>query len=231
MFYFYADNTKELTRDGGLVLLRSKRFFADLKSAEEKEHKRILVVETDALPETSSGTKIGSESLHKSLSGEVSKVISVPLDAIRNLSPYLPPSEVAAGGGIITRFKKGKLNVLVIFRRGVWDLPKGKLDKGETIEECALREIREETGIKKVSIVQPLNVTVHVYAEDKRFRVKTTHWFEMTTPDNNFSPQKSEGIKEVRWMSWKKAEIELGYKVLRAMLIKSRPLVNLTKSK
>jgi 8-oxo-dGTP pyrophosphatase MutT (NUDIX family) len=225
MFYFYADNKKELTLKGEQVLLQSKRFFADLRSATEKDHNRILVVETDALPDTSSGTKIGSESLHKSLSGEISKTISVPLGAIRNLSPYLPPSEVAAGGGIITRIKKGKLKVLVIFRRGVWDLPKGKLDKGETIEECALREIREETGIKKVSIVQPLNVTVHVYAEDNRFRVKTTHWFEMKTSDNKFAPEEREGIEEVRWMSWKKAEKKLGYKLLRDMLKVSRPLI------
>lgn len=225
MFYFYADNKKELTRDGEWVLLRTKRFFADLRSAEEKDHYRILVVETDALPNTSSGTKIGSESLHALLDGEVTKTIPVPLEAIRNLSPYLPPSEIAAGGGIITRLKKGKLQVLVIFRRGVWDLPKGKLDKGETIEECALREIREETGIINVSIVQPLNVTVHVYAEDKRFRVKTTHWFEMLTSDNTFAPEEREGIKKVRWMDWKKAEKKLGYKVLRSMLNKSRQLV------
>ena len=226
MFYFYADNKKKLTIEAGLVLLRSKRFFADLRSAEEKEHRRILVVETDALPETSSGTKIGSESLHEALDGELSKDIYVPVKAIRNLSPYLAPSEVAAGGGIITRIIQDKLKVLVIFRRGVWDLPKGKLDKGETIEECALREIREETGIKNVSIVQSLNVTVHVYAEDNRFRVKTTHWFEMKTTDNKFAPEEREGIKEVRWMSWKNAEKKLGYELLRSMLKISRPLID-----
>jgi len=51
----------------------------------------------------------------------------------------------------------------MIFRRGKWDLPKGKLDKGETLEQCAVREVREETGLKKIKLQSPLMTTYHTY--------------------------------------------------------------------
>lgn len=225
MFYFYADKNKNLLVDTGQAQLQSKRLFADLWSAQQKKHRHLFIVDTDALPATDEGTKIAEESLHEALNGDISKTLSVPIEAIRNVSPYLPPSEVAAGGGIVTKVKNGKLCVLVIFRRGVWDLPKGKLTRGETVRECALREVKEETGIKDLSIVQPLDVTVHGYAEDDLFRVKTTHWFEMRTSDEIFTPEIREGIEAVKWMRWKKARKKIGFKIFRKLLGRTRPLI------
>ena len=83
--------------------------------------------------------------------------------AILNLKPYRPPLAVeAAGGYVVRRTPKGNLKVLTIFRRGLWDLPKGKLDPGESPEKGAVREVSEEVGIKKKSItlLQPLGVSL-----------------------------------------------------------------------
>ncbi|MCH7639628.1 MAG: NUDIX hydrolase [Bacteroidetes bacterium] len=140
--------------------------------------------------------------------------------AILNLKPYRPPLAVeAAGGYVIRRTPKGNLKVLTIFRRGVWDLPKGKLDPGETPETGAIREVSEEVGIKKKSItlLQPLGVSLHGYILPRkmRFAVKTTHWYAMETTQTEFTPQKKEGIEAVEWMSWKKAKKRLGYDSLR----------------
>ncbi len=65
---------------------------------------------------------------------------------------------IQAGGGLITNQKD---EILLIFRRDKWDLPKGKLDKGETLEQCALREVQEETGLRKVTLQSPLTETYH----------------------------------------------------------------------
>lgn len=225
MFYFYADKKGKLDRTGNKVLLKSSRLFANLRSAVAKSHKRILVIETDALKHTEEGPRSLDESVRSATDGDAPKVMKVPLEAIRNISPYRPPDEILAGGGLVTRVKKGKLQVLVIFRRGVWDLPKGKLDKGETIEECAVREVNEETGIRKTTILTPLCFTVHGYDQNKRFKVKTTHWFLMSTAKPTLKPQKSEDIEEVRWMSWGKAQKRIGYPMLRSLLERTRPLV------
>jgi len=140
--------------------------------------------------------------------------------AILNLKPYRPPLAIeAAGGYVVRRSAKGNLKVLTIFRRGVWDLPKGKLDPGETPEKGAIREVSEEVGIKKKSLtlLQPLGVSLHGYILPRkmRFAVKTTHWYAMETTQNEFTPQKKEGIEAVGWMSWKKAQKRLGYDSLR----------------
>ena len=140
--------------------------------------------------------------------------------AILNLKPYRAPLALeAAGGYVVRRSTKGKLKVLTIFRRGVWDLPKGKLDPGETPENGAIREVSEEVGIKKKSLtlLQPLGVSLHGYILPRkmRFAVKTTHWYAMETTQNEFAPQKKEGIEAVGWMSWKKAKKQLGYESLR----------------
>lgn len=143
--------------------------------------------------------------------------------AILNLKPYRPPLAIeAAGGCVVRRSAKGNVKVLTIFRRGVWDLPKGKLDPGEGPEAGALREVSEEVGIPrdKLTILKPLGVTLHGYILPRkhRFAVKTTHWYAMTTPLRDFKPQKAEAIEAVAWMKWKKAQERLGYESLRRHL-------------
>jgi len=111
--------------------------------------------------------------------------------------------EVAAGG-VVTN-KKGQ--VLFIYRNDKWDLPKGKLDKGETIEECALREVEEETGVKKLKIENFLKTTYHIFKRNGTYKLKEVHWYAMKTSyKGKLKGQKSEGIERVKWKGPKKIE-------------------------
>ncbi|MEP1032755.1 NUDIX hydrolase [Ekhidna sp.] len=103
---------------------------------------------------------------------------------------------IEAAGGVVEN--NGKL--LMIFRRKVWDIPKGKLDEGETLEECAMREVEEETGVK-VRIDQKIDAVWHTYTTKKKYILKKTHWYAMKcVDDSKMTPQKDEGIKKVEWM-------------------------------
>ena len=112
------------------------------------------------------------------------------------------------------------MELLLIFRRGAWDLPKGKLDPGETVREAAHREVCEEVGIKrkKLTVTADLGETVHGYVWAKRevYAVKTTRWFAMTTTAERFKPETREGIEAVAWVPWQEAGERLGFETLRA---------------
>ena len=114
----------------------------------------------------------------------------------------------AAGGVVLNR--DGKL--LFIFRNGVWDLPKGKVDEGETTPETAIREVEEECGISGLQIVKKLSSTYHIfqsaYKKTKgQWIFKETFWYEMNyTGAHTGIPQQEEGIAEVRWFA--KNELE-----------------------
>ncbi|MFT5640287.1 MAG: 8-oxo-dGTP pyrophosphatase MutT (NUDIX family) [Cyclobacteriaceae bacterium] len=104
---------------------------------------------------------------------------------------------IQAAGGVVD--KSGK--ILLIYRKGRWDIPKGKLDKGESIKECAIREVEEETGVK-VEIEKKINATWHTYVTNRKYILKKTHWYVMTcVDDSNLAPQEEEGIKEAKWMN------------------------------
>jgi len=106
-------------------------------------------------------------------------------------------SLLQAGGGLI---RNEKDETLLIFRRGKWDLPKGKLDPGETLEQCAVREVREETGLQ-VNLVAPLLVTYHTYHQGTNFILKESHWFTMKMPgEQSLVPQTEEDIMEAKWV-------------------------------
>jgi ADP-ribose pyrophosphatase YjhB (NUDIX family) len=106
------------------------------------------------------------------------------------------PLEVA-GGGVVTN-EKGK--VLFIYRNGKWDLPKGKLDKGESIEKCAIREVEEETGVSGLEIENFLQTTYHILKRNGEYRLKEVHWYAMKTSYNGkLKGQKNEGIVKVKW--------------------------------
>lgn len=103
---------------------------------------------------------------------------------------------VEAAGGIVEKGNK----FLLIYRRKVWDIPKGKLDKGETIKQCAKREVEEETGVK-VTIDKKIEAVWHTYIDNKKYVLKKTHWYAMKcVNDKKMGPQKEEGIKKVAWM-------------------------------
>lgn len=105
---------------------------------------------------------------------------------------------IEAAGGLV----KNKNNELLFIRRmGKWDLPKGKIEKGESLEQAALREVEEETGLKELILEEFLNNTFHIYTERNGEKIlKTTYWFKMTYVGNSQPiPQKEEGISEVSW--------------------------------
>ncbi|WP_420318272.1 NUDIX domain-containing protein [Ekhidna sp.] len=116
----------------------------------------------------------------------------------RDLINYLKSKfkVIEAAGGIVE--KEGKL--LMIFRRKVWDIPKGKVDKGESVEECAVREVEEETGVK-VIIDKEIDAVWHTYVTKKKYILKKTYWYAMhCVDDTDMAPQLDEGIKKVEWM-------------------------------
>lgn len=106
---------------------------------------------------------------------------------------------VVAAGGIVFDPSKG---ILWIFRNGRWDLPKGKIDYGETTQEAAIREVEEETGIRNLFTTGYLGVTRHLFFEFENAFLKTSHWFGMQTmkPESTLKPQTKEGITRAEWV-------------------------------
>jgi 8-oxo-dGTP pyrophosphatase MutT (NUDIX family) len=102
----------------------------------------------------------------------------------------------AAGGLVVNEANE----LLFIFRRGKWDLPKGKLDEGETLEACAVREIQEETGLQKVELNKHLVTTWHTYDESGHHILKETAWYLLSAPkDQALTPQTIEQITQIEW--------------------------------
>lgn len=144
---------------------------------------------------------------------------------IEDLSPQSLQKElyelyqpVDAGGGIVQN-ENG--DVLMIYRRGKWDLPKGKRDDGENIAECALREVTEETGIEGLQLGEKVCDTYHVYSQNKQNLLKHTVWYSMKGSSTaKLTPQKEENILEAKWIK----ESELGpivyksYEAIREVL-------------
>ncbi len=105
---------------------------------------------------------------------------------------------VEAAGGAVTD-ERGRL--LAIHRLGRWDLPKGKVDVGEALAEAAVREVKEECGLREVSIVRPLCDTWHTYLRNGERHLKRTSWFLMRASSaERLVPQHEEDIREVTWM-------------------------------
>ncbi len=103
---------------------------------------------------------------------------------------------ITAAGGVIFN-SEGK--VLLIHRRGSWDLPKGKMDDGETPAQTAVREVQEETGLRQVSLGPHLLDTWHTYEQKGKRILKTTHWYKMQTPETQLVPQAEEDIEQAIW--------------------------------
>src|SRR5699024_8779095 len=102
-----------------------------------------------------------------------------------------------AGGGLVYNTNN---EVLFIFRKGKWDLPKGHTKKNESIERSAIREVEEETGVKNLEIVNTLPTTYHIMKRKGKYRLKETFWFEMKTDyKGELKPQEEEDITKVEW--------------------------------
>ncbi len=105
---------------------------------------------------------------------------------------------ITAAGGVVIN-DEGK--ILMIFRRGKWDLPKGKLEEGELIEDCAEREVMEETGLSSISLERFLLTTYHTYIEKGKSILKDTHWYLFRAPGmQSVNPQTEEDILKIEWV-------------------------------
>lgn len=104
---------------------------------------------------------------------------------------------IEAAGGVV---KNDQNEVLMIFRRDNWDLPKGKIDKGETPEIAAVREIQEETGLVEVKLGDFICHTYHTYEMKGKRILKKTWWYTMSTPEIALTPQTTEDIEEATWV-------------------------------
>jgi ADP-ribose pyrophosphatase YjhB (NUDIX family) len=135
------------------------------------------------------------------------------LDELKN-AVFKKFTVVRAAGGLV---KNDSDHILMIFRRGKWDLPKGKLDPQEKLEDCALREVEEETGMKNVELSSALTVTYHTYYQGTKHMLKESHWFMMNGPgQQTLTPQTEEDITDIKW-------IDSGN--IQAYLAKAFPLI------
>lgn len=149
-------------------------------------------------------------------------VVSADPDAVfAAFAAEFTPVE-AAGGVVVNDCGEW----LMIHRNGRWDLPKGHLECGERIEECAAREVEEETGVS-AAVVRPLCETFHGYwfPRTGRWELKRTRWYELHTPAcTELQPQTEEGIDAVAWFTPAEAEARAGecYPTVRTVLERLR---------
>lgn len=131
--------------------------------------------------------------------------IQITGDAEQNWKNFKLNYRLLEAAGGLVRSEKGEW--LFIHRNGMWDLPKGKLEKGETIEKCAVREVAEECGITEPTIIKPLKPTYHTYTLKGQRILKPTYWYLMQSSDTSeLIPQTEEGITEVKWVSTERAK-------------------------
>tara|TARA_B100000989_G_scaffold154273_1_gene115071 strand:+ start:4418 stop:5002 length:585 start_codon:yes stop_codon:yes gene_type:complete len=124
-------------------------------------------------------------------------IFSNEFESILRMFKKKYPEIIAAGGKVINNNSE----ILFIYRNKKWDLPKGKAEKNENIAETALREVEEETGIKNLSIIKPLDKTYHIFKRGGKNYLKSTYWFEMKSDfTGKFKPQNKEGITRVEWI-------------------------------
>ena len=115
---------------------------------------------------------------------------------LKSLKAKIPKEK--AGGGFVTNHKG---EILMIFRNGKWDLPKGGQEKKEKMRQTALREVEEETGICNLKIMEKLSTTYHVFKRNGRYKLKITQWYWMhSSYVGEPIAQTEEGIEQVKWV-------------------------------
>ncbi len=136
------------------------------------------------------------EILHKLKKKSVSGVILFCKDLESSWKKFLDHfSVISAAGGLVTNKQH---DILFIYRGRKWDLPKGRIEKNESIENTAIREVEEECGITNLSIRKFLLTTYHLFYQNKKNKLKETHWFLMDSDyQGTLTPQTEEGITKV----------------------------------
>ncbi len=126
-------------------------------------------------------------------------VLNQTSDAKKSFDYFLKQFFVLEAAGGIVRHSNNAF--LMIKRFGFWDFPKGKIEKGESKKEAALREVQEETGIKNIKIIRKLPTKYHIYSYENKWTVKKTFWYLMSSDFNGkLKPQIEEDIREAVWV-------------------------------
>lgn len=215
MVFFINDTKVRLTENIATLTKEYDIVLKNVRHAEPKHLKgKVLIVGT-----------------HKNVINEFVDIIEGnPLKRLKSITFIVSDKEdvfeavkshfklVKAAGGIVE--KGGK--ILLIHRLGKWDLPKGKLDKGETIPRCAIREVEEETGVK-ASLSDQICISYHTYVRNKKRSLKKTYWYSMKcVDDKKMKPQAEENIDEVKWCTREEAEERMSnsYESLKRVLKK-----------
>ncbi len=176
------------------IFFNDKPIILTTKVEKETDFKNFLLkdISINSILETLSKKKIRAVHL---IHHNEKKILKVFLKKIPN---------VIAGGGKVYNYE-GK--ILFIYRNDKWDLPKGKAENNEGIEETAIREVEEETGVEHLEIIKPLPTTYHIFKRNGKYKIKITYWFEMKTSfSGKLYPQEAEGITKVVWLNEKEAK-------------------------
>jgi 8-oxo-dGTP pyrophosphatase MutT (NUDIX family) len=147
------------------------------------------------------------KSIFSFLNSETNQILNIFGNNEKYIFDYLLKEfkYIIAAGGVVSNDNQ---DILLIYKRNMWDLPKGKIDKGETPENAAIREVSEECGISinNLMIKEALESTFHIYFDKNKYYLKETKWFLMKTiKDEELSPQIEEGITKITWKN--KSEI------------------------
>src|SRR5690606_22855219 len=176
------------------VFVNDKPIVLTTKVEKEKGFKNYILKTVDL-------NKVVKE-LNKTSLNEVRLIHDDEDKLIKKFLKKLP--NVVAGGG---KVYNDKGEILFIYRNDKWDLPKGKIEGIETIEETALREVMEETGVAGLKIVKPLETTYHIFKRNGRYKIKITYWYEMKTSFSGLLyAQEFEGITKVEWLNPEKTQ-------------------------
>jgi ADP-ribose pyrophosphatase YjhB (NUDIX family) len=174
------------------------------------EKDKTLKISADEILEIKDSTE--NEEIAKSfkqlINSKSRKKLFIQGDTAANIEKFTHSFKLieAAGGFIQLNEKKfsAQKKFLFIFRNGKWDLPKGKLELGESIEEGAIRECEEECKVSELKIIKKLAPTYHMFLQKKEWIIKKTYWFLMeSTFTGKLVPQKEEGITRVEWIAEK----------------------------
>jgi 8-oxo-dGTP pyrophosphatase MutT (NUDIX family) len=123
---------------------------------------------------------------------------------------------IHAAGGIVRNEQEA---ILMIYRLDKWDFPKGKVEAGEQYAEAAIREVEEETGLKDITLGEPLPSTFHTYELRGEPILKETHWYAMRAHSQSLTPQTVEDITEAVWVPFEEvgSKMESSYPSLQML--------------
>lgn len=177
-----------------------KVFYLSKEIIFTKNTKNIVFAGSDVMVVVQGTESLNVEYQNYIIENAAGKLIFVCGEKIEQVFEYFMTMFIkieAAGGMVINKNQK----LLMIYRLGKWDLPKGKIEVGESPEVAALREVNEETGMNSLSVIRNLEPTYHIYYVSNRKYLKKTYWFEMLCEDTKIpTPQLIEGITMVEWL-------------------------------